>query len=77
MVSAPSLKVLFLGTPQFAVPTLDAILAGAQSLFTVAYPEKMIDPILPALINPEATDPTKWADGKPVWPSLTGDREFA
>jgi len=46
--------------------TIDAIVGGAQSLYTVAYANKMIDPIKPILINPEATDGSKWVGGK-VW----------
>jgi iron(III) transport system substrate-binding protein len=45
--------------------TLDAMIAGAQSLYTNAYPEKMLDPIPPVLVHPEATDPSKWVLGHP------------
>lgn len=45
--------------------TLDAMLAGAQSLYLVGYPERMFDPLPPALIHPEATDPRRWVSGHP------------
>jgi iron(III) transport system substrate-binding protein len=45
--------------------TLDALVAGAQSLYTVAYPDKMLDPIPPVLVHPEALDGTKWMGGRP------------
>ncbi len=45
--------------------TLDAMIAGAQSLYTDIYPDHMLDPILPALVSPEATDPSKWLVGHP------------
>ncbi len=35
MVTVPGLKVLFMGTPQFAVPTLDAILASRHTVVGV------------------------------------------
>jgi len=35
MVTAPRLKVLFFGTPQFAVPTVDAILGSTHTLVGV------------------------------------------
>ena len=35
MVDAPGLKVVFLGTPQFAVPTLDAVLASRHEIVGV------------------------------------------
>ena len=41
MVSDAGLKVLFLGTPQFAVPTLDAILASSHTVVgVVTQPDK-------------------------------------
>jgi iron(III) transport system substrate-binding protein len=46
--------------------TLDALLGGAQSLYTVAYPNGFLDPIKPVLINKEAADGSKWVGGK-VW----------
>ncbi|MFN0074526.1 MAG: extracellular solute-binding protein [Chloroflexota bacterium] len=46
--------------------TVDAMISGAQSIYTRAYSMKMLDPIPPAIINPEASDPTKWKAGK-LW----------
>jgi iron(III) transport system substrate-binding protein len=43
--------------------TVDAMVAGAQSAYTDAYPEKMLARIPPVLIHPDATDPTKWIKG--------------
>lgn len=41
MVSMPGLKVVFFGTPQFAVPTLDALLASSHSVVgVVTQPDK-------------------------------------
>jgi len=41
MVSAPGLKVVFFGTPQFAVPTLDALLASRHAVVgVVTQPDK-------------------------------------
>jgi iron(III) transport system substrate-binding protein len=45
--------------------TVDAMIAGAQSAYTDAYPDKMLAPIPPVLIHPEATDPSKWIKGAP------------
>ncbi|MFN8064111.1 MAG: methionyl-tRNA formyltransferase [Vicinamibacterales bacterium] len=40
-MSAPALKVLFMGTPQFAVPTLDALLASRHAVVgVVTQPDK-------------------------------------
>jgi iron(III) transport system substrate-binding protein len=46
--------------------TLDAMIAGAQSMYTRAYGGKLLDPIPPVLINPEASDGSKWKAGK-LW----------
>jgi iron(III) transport system substrate-binding protein len=46
--------------------TVDAILGGAQSLFTVGYDGILYDPIPPVLIHPEATNPAAWPNGK-LW----------
>src|SRR2546421_376301 len=45
--------------------TVDAMIAGAQSAYTDAYPDKMLAPLPPVLIHPEATDPSKWIKGAP------------
>ncbi|MFN0074525.1 MAG: ABC transporter substrate-binding protein [Chloroflexota bacterium] len=46
--------------------TLDAMIAGATTLYTQAYPEKMIDPIRPQLFTPEATEGSNWQRGN-LW----------
>jgi iron(III) transport system substrate-binding protein len=46
--------------------TVDVMLTGASTLYNVGYPRKMFAPLPPALILPEATDPTKWQAGR-VW----------
>jgi iron(III) transport system substrate-binding protein len=45
--------------------TLDAMIAGASTLYYQAYPQRMLDPIPPVLIHPEATDPAGWVRGAP------------
>ena len=44
--------------------TVDAALSGQQTITSVFYREKMLDPLRPALIDPEVTDTTKWKAGK-------------
>jgi iron(III) transport system substrate-binding protein len=46
--------------------TVDVIIGGAQSIAVKFYPDKMIAPIRPILIHPEATDTTKWRTGR-IW----------
>jgi iron(III) transport system substrate-binding protein len=46
--------------------TVDAALAGIQTLATVFHREKMLDPLKPALILPEVVDGSKWKNGK-LW----------
>jgi iron(III) transport system substrate-binding protein len=46
--------------------TLDAMIAGATTLYTQAYPEKMLDPIRPQLFVPEAADGSNWRRGS-LW----------
>jgi hypothetical protein len=46
--------------------TVDVLVGGAQSIYTVAYPERIMAPIRPVLIHPEALDASKWTVGK-VW----------
>lgn len=46
--------------------TLDVVTAGIQTMATILYREKMLDPLKPVLILPEVTDPTKWRKGK-LW----------
>ncbi|HLG70342.1 MAG TPA: extracellular solute-binding protein [Chloroflexota bacterium] len=44
----------------------DAILAGADTMYGQIYGQKMLDPIPPALVLPDAKDASKWPDGK-LW----------
>jgi iron(III) transport system substrate-binding protein len=46
--------------------TVDVIVGGAQSIAVEFYPEGLLDPLRPALIHPEVTNPTKWKPGK-LW----------
>lgn len=45
--------------------SVDVYLAGSSTTVTVLYPEKMIDPIKPALILPEVTEAKYWKRGEP------------
>ena len=46
--------------------TIDVVLTGVGTAATTFHPEKMLDPIRPALILPEVVDPSKWKKGK-LW----------
>jgi iron(III) transport system substrate-binding protein len=46
--------------------TVDVILGGAAGLYTHAHPDKMLAPLAPALVHPEAADPSRWVGGR-VW----------
>lgn len=50
---------------QAGVYTVDVALSGIQTMATIFYREKMLDPIKPVLIHPEVTDGSKWKKGKP------------
>ena len=45
--------------------SVDVALSGNQTMYTVFYPEKMLDPVNPVLLDPEVTDGSKWKSGKP------------
>ncbi|MGH7847411.1 MAG: ABC transporter substrate-binding protein [Candidatus Binatia bacterium] len=51
---------------QAGVHTVDVFMGGIQTVATILYREKMLDPLKPALLLPEVTDPKKWKNGK-VW----------
>jgi iron(III) transport system substrate-binding protein len=51
---------------QAGVYTVDATLSGIQTMATIFYREKMIDPLPPVLIHPEVVDGSKWKKGK-LW----------
>ncbi len=44
--------------------SIDVFTAGIGTAANILYKEKMIDPLKPALILPEVTDPSKWKKGK-------------
>jgi iron(III) transport system substrate-binding protein len=48
------------------VYTVDVVLSGISTFASIFYPEKMLDPIYPALLLPEVLDRTKWKKGK-LW----------
>jgi iron(III) transport system substrate-binding protein len=48
------------------VYTVDVMIAGAQTMANILYPEKMLDPLRPALVLPEVLDGSKWKTGK-LW----------
>src|SRR6476620_2354172 len=45
--------------------TADAALAGANTMFTVMYREKMLAPLKPELILPEVVESKNWKKGSP------------
>jgi iron(III) transport system substrate-binding protein len=51
---------------QAGINTVDVVMSGVQTIANVLYREKMLDPLKPALIHPEVTDPAKWKKGK-LW----------
>jgi iron(III) transport system substrate-binding protein len=46
--------------------TVDVVFAGSDTLAGAYYPERMLAPLKPALILPDALDPDKWRRGK-LW----------
>jgi iron(III) transport system substrate-binding protein len=46
--------------------SVDAFMIGAQSIYTIAYPEKIMAPVRPQLIHPEVLDLARWTDSK-LW----------
>jgi iron(III) transport system substrate-binding protein len=46
--------------------TVDVTLAGIQTMATILYKEKLLDPVKPLLILPEVLDGSKWKKGK-LW----------
>ena len=56
-----------LGTErQAGIHSVDVFLGGVQTVASVLYAEKMLDPLKPVLIHPDAIDPKKWKRGK-LW----------
>jgi iron(III) transport system substrate-binding protein len=58
---------------QAGVMTVDVVIAGIQTMATILYREKMLDPVRPALVLPEVTDGSKWKKGK-LWFSDPDDQ---
>src|SRR3989304_2759385 len=58
---------------QAGVLTVDVMIAGVQTMATILYREKMLDPIKPVLVLPEVTDRSKWKKGK-LWFSDPDDQ---
>jgi ABC-type Fe3+ transport system substrate-binding protein len=50
---------------QAGVYTVDVALSGIQTMATIFYREKMLEPLDTVLIHPEVTDGSKWKRGKP------------
>jgi iron(III) transport system substrate-binding protein len=48
---------------QAGLYTVDVFLVGIDTVATILYPQKMLDPIRHLLILPEVVDPTKWRKG--------------
>jgi iron(III) transport system substrate-binding protein len=48
------------------VYTIDVALSGTLTMASIFYGEKMLDPLRPALIDPDVTDGSKWKSGK-LW----------
>src|SRR5882672_4566428 len=55
-----------LGTERRAeINSVDVFLGGIQTVANILYPDKILDPLKPALILPEVVDQEKWKRGKP------------
>ncbi len=55
---------------------VDVYNGGGNSLFQILYRGKMLDPIKPALLLPEVTDPTKWWEGRQKYADKEGEYIF-
>jgi iron(III) transport system substrate-binding protein len=58
---------------QAGAMTVDVVIAGIQTMATILYREKMLDPLRPALVLPEVTDGSKWKKGE-LWFSDPDDQ---
>ena len=54
----------------------DVVSTGANATYQQLYPAKVLDPIKPALILPEITDPSKWYEGKHHYADPEGQYVF-
>ena len=52
---------------QSSIYSIDVYLSGAGTTVSTLYPNKMLDPIKPLLIHPDAADPKKWKRGGPTF----------
>ena len=55
------------------VYSADAALAASQTLTSIFYPERMLDPLKPLLVMPEVLDKTKWKRGDLWFPDPEGE----
>jgi iron(III) transport system substrate-binding protein len=51
---------------QAGIYTIDVALSGTLTMASIFYAEKMLDPLRPALIDPDVIDGSKWKAGK-LW----------
>jgi ABC-type Fe3+ transport system substrate-binding protein len=51
---------------QAGIYLMDVVVAGIQTIATILYPEKMLDPLKPQLVLPEVVDGSKWKRGS-LW----------
>ena len=51
---------------QSGIYTIDVALSGTLTMASIFYGEKMLDPLRPALIDPQVIDGSKWKSGK-LW----------
>jgi iron(III) transport system substrate-binding protein len=51
---------------QAGLYSVDVIFAGVENMASVLHAEKMLDPLLPALLLPEVLDRSRWKKGK-LW----------
>jgi iron(III) transport system substrate-binding protein len=54
----------------------DVYSSGGNSLYQILYTGKMLDPIKPALVLPEVTDPSKWFESKHKYVDKEGQHIF-
>ena len=54
----------------------DVYSSGGNSLYQILYTGKMLDPIKPALVLPEVTDPSKWFESKHKYVDKEGQYIF-
>lgn len=50
---------------QAGINSVDVFMGGIQTVATILYRQKMLDPLKPALVRPDVVDPSKWKNGRP------------